>query len=203
VTPTSDHTQQSSSSPILASTSPYRAALLARLGLHLQQIAPQVDEAPFPHEAPAALAARLALIKAQSVSSSHPQRWVIGSDQVCACEGRLLGKPGTRENAREQLRQLAGHNAEFHTAVALVRRQPERTLCAADITRVRLRSLTEVEIERYLDAESALDCAGSFKCEGLGISLCTAIETTDPTALVGLPLIAVRRLLADVGFALP
>jgi len=104
VTPTSDHTQQSSSAPILASTSPYRAALLARLGLHLQQIAPQVDETPFPHEAPAA---RLALIKAQSVSSSHPQRWVIGSDQVCACEGRLLGKPGTRENAREQLRQLA------------------------------------------------------------------------------------------------
>jgi len=107
-------------------------------------------------------------------------------------------KTDTRENAREQLRQLAGHNAEFHTAVALVRRQPERTLCAGDITRVRLRSLTEVEIERYLDAKPALDCAGSFMCEGLGISLCTAIETTDPTALVGLPLIAVRRLLADV-----
>lgn len=187
----------------MASTSSYRVALLARLGLNLQQIAPQVDETPYPDEASAALAARLALSKAQAVSLKHPQRWVLGSDQVCACEGQLLGKPGTRENARGQLRLLAGRCAEFHTAVALLRKRPEQILCAANITRVRLRSLTETEIERYLDTEPALDCAGSFKCEGLGISLCEAIETTDPTALVGLPLIAVRRLLAEAGLALP
>lgn len=189
--------------PILASTSTYRAALLARLGLHLQPIAPQVDETPQLNEAPAALAARLALSKAQAVAQHHPQRWVLGADQVCACEGELLGKPGSVERAREQLRHLAGRSAEFHTAVALVRGQPEQILCAADVTRVRLRSLTHTEIERYLDAEPVMDCAGSFKCEGLGISLCEAIETDDPTALVGLPLIAVRRLLAEAGVCLP
>ena len=189
--------------PILASTSSYRVALLARLGLDLQQIAPQVDETPCADETPAALAARLALAKARAVSLHHPQRWVLGSDQVCACEGQLLGKPGIRDNARRQLRLLAGRSAEFHTAVALVREQPGQILHAADITRVRLRSLTDPEIERYLDAEPALDCAGSFKCEGFGISLCASIETTDPTALIGLPLIAVRHLLAAAGFPLP
>ncbi len=198
----------SSSSPhaallILASTSIYRAALLARLGLQLQQIAPQVDETPHVNEAPAALAARLALSKAQAVAQRHPQRWVLGSDQVCACEGRLLGKPGSVERAREQLHQLSGRSAEFHTAVALVRNQSGQVLSATDVTQVRLRRLTDSEIERYLDAEPALDCAGSFKCEGLGISLCEAIETDDPTALVGLPLIAVRRLLAETGMSLP
>lgn len=189
--------------PLLASTSPYRVALLARLGLQLEQIAPAVDETPQPDEPPAALAARLALAKAEAVAASHPERWVLGADQVCACRNRLLGKPGTRQRACEQLQHLAGQEAVFHTAVALMRKQPQQVLQAADITRVRLRPLTTAEIQRYLDAEPALNCAGSFKCEGLGISLCAAIETTDPTALVGLPLIAVRRLLAEAGFNLP
>lgn len=191
------------SQPILASTSRYRAALLARLGLTLQQVAPDVDETPRDGERPAELAARLAAAKATAVAQQYPARWVLGSDQVCACDDRLLGKPGTPERAREQLRMLAGRSAEFHTAVALLRSEPAGLLQAADITRVRLRALTDDEIERYIEAEPALDCAGSFKCEGLGISLCEAIETNDPTALVGLPLIAVRRLLAEAGLALP
>lgn len=188
---------------ILASTSRYRAELLQRLGLPFDNVAPVVDETPHAGEAPAALAARLALAKATAVAQRSPHHWVLGSDQVCACDGSLLGKPGTLPRAREQLRKLAGRSAEFYTSVALIHGATACTLAAVDITCVRLRPLQDAEIERYLATEPALDCAGSFKCEGLGISLCEAIDSQDPTALIGLPLIAVRRLLAEAGFDVP
>lgn len=192
----------SPSSPlILASTSRYRAELLGRLRLPFTQEAPQTDETPRPGETPAALAQRLGLAKARDVAARHPGRWVLGSDQVCACGERLLGKPGTRQRAIEQLGLLSGGSAQFLTAVALVRDGTAHS--ALDVTTVRFRALSAAEIERYIDAEPALDCAGSFKCEGLGISLCEAIESRDPTALVGLPLIAVRELLARCGLAVP
>lgn len=186
---------------ILASTSRYRAELLRRLGLPFAQEAPDTDETPQAGEAPEALARRLALAKARAVAARHPGRWVLGSDQVCAGGGQLLGKPGTRRRAVEQLGLLSGGSAQFLTAAALVRDGTAHT--ALDVTTVRFRRLSAAEIERYVDAEPALDCAGSFKCEGLGITLCEAIESRDPTALVGLPLIAVRELLAQCGFALP
>lgn len=195
-------TRISASTPlVLASTSRYRKELLGRLRLPFTAVAPDCDETPRPGEAPAALARRLALAKAQAVARSHAGAWVLGSDQVASCDDRILGKPGTRARAVEQLRASSGKAVAFHTAAALVR--GETVLSALDTTLVRFRALDEAEIQRYVDAEPAFDCAGSFKVEGLGITLFTAIETRDPTALVGLPLIAVRDLLAQAGFALP
>jgi len=194
----------SAASPlILASTSRYRAELLRRLGLAFDQEAPGSDETPHFGEAPAELARRLARAKAQAVAARHPQRWVLGSDQVCACGEALLGKPGTRQRAIEQLRQLSGNSARFFTAVALVQAGSGALLEACDLTTVRFRHLDAAEIERYVDAEPAFDCAGGFKSEGLGVALCVAIESSDQTGLVGLPLIAVRDLLARAGLMLP
>ena len=188
---------------ILASTSPYRAGLLRRLGVPFEQEAPGSDETPHSGEAPPALAQRLALAKATAVAVRHPQRWVLGSDQVCACGDELLGKPGTRQRAIEQLTRLSGNSARFFTAVALTHGASGALHEALDITIVRFRQLDAAEIERYVDAEAAFDCAGSFKSEGLGIALCEAIESRDQTGLVGLPLIAVRQLLLQAGLALP
>lgn len=187
--------------PILASGSRYRAELLARLQLPFEVAVVPVDESPRPDEEPAALAMRLAVAKARTVATTRPERWVLGSDQVCACADRVLGKPGTREQACAQLAWLAGRRAEFFTAVALLRGAVCHT--ALDVTAVRFRALDESDIERYLAAEPALDCAGSFKSEGLGIALCTEIETRDPTALIGLPLIATAELLRRAGYRLP
>ena len=181
---------------ILASNSRYRAQLLARLHLPFEAIAPDVDETPRPDESAQALTARLALAKAQALAIRHPGRWVLGSDQAASAQGRLLGKPGTHDRAVEQLTFLSGQQVEFHTAVVLA---GPKVRTAADITRVQFRPLSLAEIQRYLKLEPAYDCAGSFKCEGLGISLFERIESTDPTALIGLPLIAVRRLLAEAG----
>jgi septum formation protein len=188
---------------ILASTSHYRAGLLRRLGVPFEQEAPGSDETPHSGEAPPALAQRLALAKATAVAVRHPQRWVLGSDQVCACGDELLGKPGTRQRAIEQLTRLSGNSARFFTAVALTHGASGALHEALDITIVRFRQLDAAEIERYVDAEAAFDCAGSFKSEGLGIALCEAIESRDQTGLVGLPLIAVRQLLLQAGLALP
>lgn len=187
---------------ILASSSIYRRALLARLGIAFEWQSPEVEETAAPREAPSALAQRLALAKAAAVAEQRPQAWVIGSDQVCVCDGRRLGKPGTKRRAAATLRWLAGRRAEFHTAVALLP-PGAPTLLAIDVTRVVFRRLGAAEIDRYLAAEPALDCAGAFKSEGLGIALCAAIETVDPTALIGLPLIATRRLLAEAGWRIP
>jgi septum formation protein len=186
---------------LLASTSRYRADLLRRLQLPFEAVAPGVDEAPQAGEAPARMAQRLARAKAQAVAAAHPDRWVLGSDQVPAFENRVFGKPGDRATAIDQLVACSGKSVEFHTAVALV--GSGRVLEQLDTTVVRFRVLTRAQVERYLDAEPAYDSAGSFKVEGLGIALFEAIDSRDPTALVGLPLIAVRRLLGEAGYALP
>jgi septum formation protein len=186
---------------LLASTSPYRRELLARLRLPFECLPPVVDESPRPGEAPAALALRLAEEKAGEVHARQPAAWVLGSDQVADLEGRILGKPGSIEAARAQLRAMSGRAVGFHTGLCLA--GPGFRETAIDTTRVRLRALAEDEIARYLQAEPATDCAGSFKAEGLGIALFEAIDSQDPTALVGLPLIATARLLRRAGFRIP
>lgn len=187
---------------ILASTSRYRRELLERLRLPFHVARPDVDETALPGEDAAALSTRLAKAKAAAIGASQPENWVIGSDQTAELDdGRILGKPGTREAAFAQLREMSGRAVRFRTAVCLLR--GEDCLQALDTTTVCFRALDEVEIERYVDAEQPLDCAGSFKSEGLGIALFEAIETHDPTALVGLPLIALSGMLRQAGFALP
>ncbi len=186
---------------ILASTSRYRRGLLERLRLPFEVARPQVSEFPQPGELPQALAQRLAREKALDVANSHPQAWVLGSDQVAALDTALLGKPGTRKLAIAQLSSMSGREVHFHTAAAL--RRGDDLFEAVDTTVVRFRTLQKNEIERYVDAENPLDCAGSFKAEGLGISLFESIDSRDPTALVGLPLIAVARMLRQAGYLLP
>lgn len=187
---------------ILASTSAYRRALLERLGLPFDTARPDTDETPQPDEPPAALAVRLARAKAEAVASGAGDAWTIGSDQVAELDGRPLGKPGMAENAVAQLRAMSGRAVRFHTALCLA--GPEgRRFEHLDLTVVRFRTLGEDEIARYVARECPLDCAGSFKCEGLGIALFEAIDNRDPTALVGLPLIATARLLREAGFAVP
>ncbi|MGQ0587340.1 MAG: Maf family protein [Gammaproteobacteria bacterium] len=186
---------------ILASTSKYRAELLKRLAVPFEAVAPGTDETPRPGETPANLAQRLARAKAQDVAARHAGRWVLGSDQVPSFDGRVLEQPGNREAGLAQLLACSGKSVVFFTAVALI--AGDRALELLDTTIVRFRPLTAAEAERYLDLEPAYDCAGTFKVEGLGISLFEAVETRDPTALIGLPLIAVRRLLAEAGYPLP
>lgn len=186
---------------VLASTSPYRRALLARLRLPFDCAAPAVDEAALPDEPPPALALRLAAAKAATVAAAHPGACVLGSDQVAELDGVALGKPGGRAAAIAQLTAMSGRAVVFHTAVAL--HAPGAADARLDRTTVRFRRLDAAAIARYADAEEPWDCAGSFRCEGLGIALFDAIETVDPTALVGLPLIATAALLREAGFALP
>jgi septum formation protein len=187
---------------LLASTSIYRRELLARLGLPFDTARPETDETPLPGEAPAALAARLAVAKAAAVAALHPQAWVIGSDQVAEFDGRPIGKPGDRAGALAQLAAMSGREVRFLTGLCVLR-HGQAPLTALDTTVVRFRELSAEEIARYVDAEQPYDCAGSFKSEGLGISLFKAIESRDPTALIGLPLIATARLLREAGYRLP
>jgi septum formation protein len=187
---------------ILASTSHYRAGLLRRLLEHFEQAAPGTDEASLAGEAPAARAARLAEAKARAVAALHPGAVVIGSDQVADLEGTVLDKPGTVHEAHRQLAASSGRSVVFHTAVCVVDANGD-ALSHVDETRVSFRSLTTADIERYVERERPLDCAGSFKCEGLGIALFERIVNEDPTALVGLPLIATSRLLRAAGIVLP
>ena len=184
---------------ILASTSRYRRELLERLRLNFRTVAPEVDETPLPGEAPAVLAQRLALAKAQAVARLHPQALVIGSDQVADLQGQCLGKPGDHDKAVAQLRAMRGREVIFQTAVALV--APGLVLQELAQVRVRFRDLADQEIERYLRAEQPYDCAGSAKSEGLGIALLDSIDSDDPTALIGLPLIRTCRLLRQAGWA--
>lgn len=187
---------------ILGSTSRYRRELLERLRLPFDVARPDTDETPLAGETPESLARRLARAKAADVAARHPEAWVIGSDQVAEFDGRPLGKPGTHEAATEQLQAMSGRSVRFLTGLCLTRGDGE-ILEALDCTVVRFRALATEEIQRYLAAEQPYDCAGSFKSEGLGITLFDAIETHDPTALIGLPLIATARLLREAGFALP
>ncbi|MCL1860485.1 MAG: Maf family nucleotide pyrophosphatase [Proteobacteria bacterium] len=188
---------------VLASTSTYRRQLLERLGLSFEVSRPQVDETQQPFEAPERLAQRLALAKARDVSRKHPGALIIGSDQVAALGAEIFGKPGSIENATFQLQRMSGQEVLFHTAVALIDGRNGREQHEAVLTRVRFRPLSEPEIRRYLEREPALDCAGSAKCEGLGITLLDALSGDDPTALIGLPLIALARMLRAAGVELP
>ncbi len=182
----------------LASTSRYRRALLARLGVEFQVAAPDVAETRLPGEAPAELARRLALAKARAVAERHPDALVIGSDQVCALGDQVLGKPGDAAAAREQLAAQSGQVVTFHTAVALVGIAAGCWRQHVDATRCTFRVLEAAEIAAYVAAEAPLDCAGSFKVEGLGIALFERVDSADPTALVGLPLIWVAQALREV-----
>jgi septum formation protein len=195
----------SSSGPalVLGSTSRYRRELLQRLGLPFEVLAPGVDETPLPDEPPAALAQRLALAKARAVAQQRPSAVVIGSDQVADLHGEPLGKPGTHGRAVEQLRRMRGQTVVFQTALAVV--CLDRGFEASELApvRVQFRDLDDSEIERYLLAEQPYDCAGSAKSEGLGIALLDRIDSDDPTALVGLPLIRTCRLLRAAGVRVP
>lgn len=191
------------SSIVLASGSPYRRELLGRLGLPFEVAAPDVDESALPSESPRETAVRLARAKAQAVGARFPRAWIIGSDQVADLGGKPLGKPGTLENARRQLREASGHAVLFHTALCLWNARLARCHERLVTTDVAFRRLTDAEIDRYLDREPALDCAGSAKSEGLGVSLLARMAGEDPTALVGLPLIALSDLLRTEGFDVP
>lgn len=188
---------------ILASTSVYRQALLARLGLPFETLAPGVDEAHRPQESPADRALRLALDKARAVAHAHPQAVVIGADQVAACSGRILEKPGDAAHSRQQLEVLSGRAALFYTACAVMGGSREVHLAHVDTTSVLVRELSAAEIERYIAREQPYDCAGSFRAESLGIALFECIESRDPTALIGLPLIWLAGALREAGFPLP
>lgn len=188
---------------ILGSTSRYRRQLLERLQLTFDVAAPDVDETPLPGESPRDLALRLALAKARAVAAQHPQAIVIGSDQVADLNGKPLGKPGNHERATLQLREMRGHSMVFHTAVSVVCLETGFAQTDLAPVRVRFRSLDDAEIERYLRAEQPYDCAGSAKSEGLGIALLDAIESDDPTALIGLPLIRTCQMLRAAGVMLP
>ena len=184
---------------ILASTSRYRRELLERLRLPFEVVSPEVDESSLPGETPAALAQRLALAKAWAVARQHPAAVVIGSDQVADLAGEPIGKPGNHERAVAQLRAMRGRTVVFQTAVAVVHAAAAyEQVLLAPVT-VRFRDLHDDEVEHYLRTEMPYDCAGSAKCETLGIALLEAIESDDPTALVGLPLIRTARLLREAG----
>ena len=187
---------------ILGSTSAYRKELLGRLRLPFEVASPEVDETPHADERPADLAQRLALAKAQAVAQRYPSAVVIGSDQVADLQGEPLGKPGTHTRAVAQLTRMRGQTVVFQTAVAVV--CVETGYCQTELAPVRVvfRDLTDAEIENYLQAEKPYDCAGSAKSEGLGIALLDAIDSDDPTALVGLPLIRTARMLRAAGLEL-
>ena len=186
---------------ILASSSPYRRELFTRLGLPFSCQTPAVDETPLPHETTLALALRLAELKARAIAQQNPGAWVIGSDQVADLFGAVLGKPGNFERALAQLQLMRGNPVQFHTALCFMRDEQFTTLSVP--TTVQFRDLPDAILEAYLHSEQPYDCAGSAKVEGLGISLLESVQSDDPTALIGLPLIALSGLLRNAGFELP
>lgn len=188
---------------VLASTSGYRAKLLRRLLTDFEQRAPGTDEAALPGEAPADRAVRLAFAKALAAADGLRDALVIGSDQVAELDGKVLHKPGTIDNACAQLAACSGNSVQFHTGLCLFDTRSGQRHMHIDHTRVHFRALDATEIERYVMREQPLDCAGSFKCEGLGISLFDRIDSDDPSALIGLPLIALARMLRAAGVAVP
>lgn len=188
---------------ILASTSRYRAELLARLGLPFESAAPDVDETPLPGEPADKLVARLSLAKARAVAARADKgSLVIGSDQVAVLDGTILGKPGTEANAKDQLARLSGRTVRFLTGLCLFNTATGTHQVRVVETPVRFRKLSAAAIADYVQREQPLDCAGSFKSEGLGIALFETIGGTDPNALIGLPLIELCTLLADQGVAI-
>lgn len=188
---------------ILASGSRYRRQLLARLALEFRCVAADIDENHRPGESAAQMAVRLAQLKAEAVAERHPDAIIIGSDQVATVDGRIVGKPLDRPAASSQLRSASGQAMDFHTAVYIIPPPGRNCLAHLDTTAVFFRRLDAAMIEDYLNREQALDCAGSFKSEGLGIALVKEIKTRDPTALVGLPLIWLAQALRSLGLAIP
>ena len=184
---------------VLASTSKYRRELLARLGLPFEVASPQVDETALPDEAPQDTARRLAEAKARAVAARFPRAVIIGSDQVAVLEGVHLGKPGNHANALRQLRAMRGKEVVFHTALCLYDAASGRTQTRVVPFCVRFRDYSDAQIERYLQREQPYDCAGSARCEGLGIALIAEMRGDDPNALIGLPLIALTEMLAAQG----
>jgi septum formation protein len=184
---------------VLASTSPFRRALLARLGLPFTTEAPAVDEHRRPDEPPQVLVLRLAEAKAAAVAQRCPAALIIGSDQVACIDGHILGKPGNRERATAQLEQASGRTLVFQTGLCLLNAVTGRTQTLVEPFHVHFHRLSRQRIEAYLDLEQPYDCAGSFKSEGLGIALCARLEGDDPSALIGLPLIRLITLLASEG----
>ena len=184
---------------ILATQSPYKKQLFARLQLPFDSHNPDIDESPLPNETPIACAQRLALCKAQAVAMQYPQAIVIGCDQLAVCEQQFLSKPGSHANAVAQLQHLSGKQVWFYTAVAVVKGRQQWV--DVDAFCVQYQDLTLTQIENYLSKEPAYDCVGSCKSEGLGIALCRSLEGNDPTSLVGLPLILTMRLLAMAGIS--
>jgi septum formation protein len=188
---------------VLASTSRYRRMLLERLGLPFVAVAPGIDETPLAGEIPAATAFRLAEAKARGIVPAHADALIIGSDQVADCEGRPIGKPGTHEVALTQLAELSGKTVVFHTALALLDAATGECQTALVDVRSTFRYLSAAEIEAYLRRDEPYDCAGSVRSEGLGIALFESIESDDPTALIGLPLIRLARMLRAAGVQVP
>lgn len=188
---------------ILASTSVYRRQLLERLRLPFSVVRPKVEELARAGEAPRPRAERLALEKAQAVAGAHPAALVIGADQVASCEGTILDKPVHAEAARAQLRLQSGRAVQFYSAVALVHAGRGHTEGFVELTTVVFRVLSEAEIDAYLSADRPYDCAGSLRSEALGVTLCERIDSQDPTALLGLPLIRLAASLRSCGYALP
>jgi septum formation protein len=190
---------------VLASRSPYRRELLGRLGIPFTSSNPDVDEARLPGEEPSELATRLALSKARATSIEFPETVVIGSDQVAVRDGEVLGKPGNAKVAVEQLTACSGRAVEFLTGVCVLDGgvEPGEPYVHVDITRVAFRPLHTNEIARYVEYEQPFNCAGSFKAEALGISLFERIDSTDPTGLIGLPLIWLSGVLRHLGYAIP
>lgn len=185
---------------VLASTSPYRRALLEKLAIPFSCQAPHTDESALPGETADALVERLAVAKALAVASSHPDALVIGSDQVAVIDGKILGKPHTHERAVAQLQAASGKSVTFLTGLALVNQQQQRTLSLVEPFTVRFKVLDDAAIEHYLRLEQPYECAGSFKSEGLGIALFDALQGRDPNTLIGLPLIALIELFRQFGF---
>ncbi len=188
---------------ILASTSPYRRALLQRLQIPFQCLPPGVEETALPGEQPEVLARRLAQAKAQAVAGDHPCALVIGSDQVASVNGLILGKPGSHDAAVAQLRASSGQEVTFYTGVAVICAEQGWAWHSVEPFSVYFRQLTDSAIENYLRREQPYDCAGSFKCEGLGISLFAGLRGNDPTSLEGLPLITLVDLLSRAGINVP
>ena len=190
---------------ILASTSPYRRALLERLGVPFRCLAPPIDEVALKLELvglpPFELAGRLAMAKAAAVSAIEPGAVVIGGDQLASFEGSILGKPGSAERAAAQLRLLSGRSHELLTAIRVL--GPGVDFAHTDVTKLRVRSLTHREIARYVEADRPIDCAGSYKLEARGIALFERIESDDHSAIVGIPLIALTTILRSIGFEIP
>ena len=187
---------------ILASGSPYRKQQMQQLGLTFTTMSPDIDESQLPGEAPDGLASRLAMGKARAISVGHPGAIIIGSDQVCACGQQVFGNPHTSERACQMLLGFSGKAVVFYTALCVMT-DGQPVFTHIDETRVQFRALTAAEVERYVAVDRPLDCAGGFKVESRGLTLFTAIKSLDPSALMGLPLIALCAALRQLGVRLP